>query len=134
MEQTAAERSIEAARAADVRLVRFLWTDNGGITRGKTTHVESLPGRLVDGIGLVLAMQAFTMLDQLATVEGMGPVGEIRLMPDPETFRVLPYAPHAAAMTVDMCQLDGAPWAACPRSFLKRQIAAGAAAGFLVRA
>jgi glutamine synthetase len=132
--ETAAERAIAAARAGDVRLVRFLWTDNGGVTRGKTTHVDALAGRLADGIGLVVAMQAFTMLDQLATVEGMGPVGEIRLMPDPETFTVLPYAPHAAAMTVDMRELDGAPWAACPRSFLKRQIEACAAAGFAIRA
>jgi glutamine synthetase len=116
--ETPAERAIAAARAAQVRLVRFLWTDNGGVTRGKTTHVDGLPGRMVDGIGLVLAMQAFNMLDQLASVEGMGPVGEIRLMPDPATFTVLPYAPRAAAMTVDMCELDGAPWAACPRSFL----------------
>src|SRR5262245_38082679 len=132
--EAAAARAIAAARAAEVRLVRFLWTDNGGVTRGKTAHVDTLPRRLVDGIGLTLAMQAFTMLDQLATVEGMGPVGEIRLMPDPETFTVLPYAPHAAAMTVDMLQLDGAPWAACPRSFLKRQIEACAAAGFAIRA
>jgi glutamine synthetase len=64
----------------------------------------------------------------------MGPVGEIRLVPDPETFTLLPYAPHSAAMTVDMCQLDGSPWAACPRSFLKRQIAACTATGFSVRA
>ena len=70
------------------------------------------------------AMQAMNMLDQLASVEEMGPVGEIRLMPDPDTFRVLPYAPHAAAMTVDMLEQDGTPWAGCPRSFLKRQIAA----------
>jgi glutamine synthetase len=69
-------------------------------------------------------MQAMNMLDQLAPVEGMGPVGEIRLIPDPETFKVLPYAPHSAAMTVDMCYNDGSPWEACPRSFLKRQIAA----------
>jgi glutamine synthetase len=128
------ERVVEAARRAQVRLVRFLWTDNGGVTRGKTTHVDSLPSRLVDGIGLVLAMQAFTMLDQLSPVEGMGPVGEIRLMPDPETFRVLPYAPHSAAMAVDMRQLDGSPWGACPRAFLKRQIDACGAAGFAVRA
>lgn len=39
------------------------------------------------------------MLDQLARVEGLGPVGEIRLVPDPDTFTVLPYAPHAAAAT-----------------------------------
>ena len=122
------------ARRANVRLVRFLYTDNGGITRGKATHIDGLAHRLTDGIGLTVAMQAMNMLDQLQAVEGLGPVGEIRLVPDPQTFTVLPYAPHAAAMTSDMRTIEGAPWEACPRDFLKRQIAACAAAGFTVRA
>src|SRR5919108_4566149 len=130
----AARRVVAEARRAGVRLVRFLYTDNGGITRGKATHLESLAHRLTDGIGLTVAMQAMNMLDQLQSVEGLGPVGEIRLVPDPQTFTVLPYAPHAAAMTSDMCTLQGAPWEACPRAFVKRQIAAVAAAGFSVRA
>jgi glutamine synthetase len=129
-----AARVLAAARAARVRLVRFLYTDNGGITRGKATHVESLARRMADGIGLTVAMQAMNMLDQLQPVEGMGPVGELRLVPDPATFTVLPYAPHSAAMTTDMLALDGTPWGACPRTFLKRQIAACAAEGFAVRA
>jgi glutamine synthetase len=124
----------EQARRAGVRLVRFLYTDNGGVTRGKSTHVQSLGARLTDGIGLTVAMQAMNMLDQLQPVDGLGPVGEIRLIPDPDTFTVLPYAPNAAAMTSDMCTLDGAPWEVCPRAFLKRQIAACAATGFSVRA
>ncbi len=129
-----AQQVTEAARKAGVRLVRFLYTDNGGVTRGKQTHIDGLETRMTDGIGLTVAMQAMNMLDQLAAVEGMGPVGEVRLVPDPDTFTVLPYAPHAAAMTVDMLQLDGTPWAACPRTFLKRQIAACADEGFTVRA
>jgi len=129
-----AERVTEKARKAGVRLVRFLYTDNGGVTRGKLTHIEGLRNRMDDGIGLTVAMQAMNMLDQLAPVEGMGPVGEIRLVPDPETFRLLPYAPHSAAMTVDMLHQDGSPWEACPRSFLKRQIDACAEVGFSVRA
>jgi glutamine synthetase len=50
----------------------------------------------------------------------MGPVGEIRLVPDPETFRVLPYAPRTGAMLVDQVQLDGTPAPVDQRSFLKR--------------
>ncbi len=107
-----------------VRLVRFLYTDNGGVIRGKVSNIKGLRDRINDGIGLTLAMQAMNMLDQLAPVEGMGPVGEIRLTPDPATFRVLPYAEKSAAMTTDMLKLDGTPWEACPRSFLKRQIQA----------
>ena len=63
------------ARRAGVRLVRFLYTDNGGATRGKATHVDGLAHRLTDGIGLTVAMQAMNMLDQLQRVEGLGPVG-----------------------------------------------------------
>jgi glutamine synthetase len=50
----------------------------------------------------------------------MGPVGEIRLVPDPDTFRVLPYAPRNGALLVDLIQLSGEPALQCPRSFLKR--------------
>lgn len=127
-------RVVSISKEAGVRLVRFLYTDNGGVTRGKATNIKYLHNRITDGIGLTVAMQAMNMLDQLAPVEGMGPVGEIRLVPDPGTFVVLPYAPKSAAMTVDMLNLDGTPWEACPRTFLKRQIIACAEQGFTIQA
>ncbi|MCA9904793.1 MAG: glutamine synthetase, partial [Anaerolineae bacterium] len=129
----AAEAVTRQAQEAGVRLIRFLYTDNGGVTRGKVTNVTRLRDRISDGIGLTVAMQAMNMLDQLAAVEGMGPVGEIRITPDPATFRVLPYADKAAAMTVDMLKIDGTPWEACPRSFLKRQIKAAADLGIALQ-
>ena len=129
-----ADQVTQQAEEAGVRLVRFLYTDNGGVTRGKSPPLPFLRQRIDDGIGLTKAMQAMNMLDQLAPVDGMGPVSEIRLVPDPATFRILPYAPHTGAMTVDMLNQDGSPWEACPRSFLKRQIAACADTGFGVQA
>jgi len=100
--------------------VRFLWCGNDGTVRAKASAVDGLEDRLRTGIGLTVAMQAMNGLDQLQPVEGMGPVGEIRLVPDPETFRVLPYAPNLGAMLVDHVQLDGEPAPVCQRSFLKR--------------
>jgi glutamine synthetase len=128
------ERVINAANAADVRLIRFLYCDNGGVIRGKVAHIDSLAQRMKGGIGLTVAMQAMNMLDQLQPVEGMGPVGEVRIVPDPDSFVVLPYAPHSAAMMSDLVQLDGRPWAACPRSFLKRMLARAAEMGFTIQA
>ena len=110
------------AEAAALRLVRFLYCDNDGIIRGKSSGMASLKDRLESGIGLTLAMQAFTMLDHLATVAGMGPVGEIRLVPDPTTFTIAPYAPHTGTVLVDMQTLDGKPYAADGRGFLKRMV------------
>ena len=75
---------------------------------------------MTSGIGLTVGMQAMNALDQLQPVDGMGPVGEIRLVPDPATFRVLPYAPRSGALLVDHVTLEGEPAPQCPRSFLKR--------------
>jgi glutamine synthetase len=128
------EQVVTTANAAGVRLIRFLYCDNGCTIRGKVAHINSLASRLKGGIGLTVAMQAMNMLDQLQPVEGMGPVGEIRLVPDPDSFVILPYAPHSAAMMSDMLMLDGQPWGACPRSFLKRMIAAAAGQGLTIQA
>jgi glutamine synthetase len=117
-----------------VQLVRFLYCDNAGIIRGKASHIDGLESRMHSGIGLTVAMQAMNILDQLQSVEGMGPVGEVRLVPDPDTFVVLPYAPRSGLMLANMQRLDGAPWDACPRSFLKRMIRRATAEGLQVRA
>ena len=111
---------MQQADEAGLRLVRFLWCGNDGTVRAKASSLNGLEGRMESGIGLTVAMQAMNSLDQLQPVEGMGPVGEIRLVPDPETFRVLPYAPHLGAMLVDQRQLDGEPAPVCQRTFLKR--------------
>jgi glutamine synthetase len=111
---------VKRADEADLRLIRFLWCGNDGTVRGKASGRSGLEERIRSGIGLTVAMQAMNGLDQLQPVEGMGPVGEIRLVPDPDTFRVLPHAPRTGAMIVDLLTLSGEPAAQCPRSFLKR--------------
>ena len=128
------ENIVQQAHDAGARLVRFLYCDNGGTIRGKATALSGLGGRLSDGIGLTVAMMAMNSLDQLQPVEGMGPVGEIRLLPDPESFALLPYAPHSAAMSCDMLTGDRTPWGACPRTFLKRMRERAAAQGYTLHA
>jgi glutamine synthetase len=115
--------------AAGVRLVRFLYCDNDGIIRGKASGAAGLAERLETGIGLTVAMQAFSLLDRLAPVEGMGPVGEIRLVPDPETFVLAPYAPHTGVVLVDMLTTDRQPYPADGRHFLRRMIERAASVG-----
>ena len=131
---TTREKVVNAANAGNVRLIRFLYCDNGGTIRGKLAHINSLASRIESGIGLTVAMQAMNMLDQLQPVEGMGPVGEIRLVPDPDSFVILPYAPNSAAMICDMIALNRKPWGACPRSFLKGMISRAAEHGFTIQA
>jgi len=128
------EQVISTINEAGVRLIRFLYCDNGCVIRGKLIPIDSLAKRLDTGIGLTVAMQAMNMLDDLQPVEGMGPVGEIRLVPDPQSLVVLPYAPKSAAMMCDMVALDQQPWSACPRSFLRRMIGRAAEQDMTIQA
>lgn len=122
------------ARAENLRLVRFLYCDNGNIIRGKAAHLSNLADCLDAGIGLTVAMQGFALTEHIAPGSALGAVGEIRLVPDPETFAPLPFAPGQAHMLCDMQTLDGQPWENCPRAFLKRMAARAAEQGITVRA
>lgn len=119
---------------AGLRLIRFLWCGNDGTVRAKASSRHGLERRLESGIGLTVAMQAMNGLDQLQPIEGLGPVGEIRLIPDLTTFRVLPYAPHTGAVVTDHVDLDGEAAAVCQRSFLKRMEGRLAERGLVLRA
>src|SRR5713101_5968734 len=104
----------ERVHAEEISLVWFLYADHGGIIRGKAASMS--------------------MLDHLQPVEGMGPVGEVRIMPDPSTFVPLPYAPGAGVMLADLVQPGGEPWDACARTFLKQAIAELATEGYTASA
>src|SRR5580700_1734073 len=95
----------QRAREENVSLVRFLYADHGGIIRGKAAATARLAERIESGIGHTRAMMAMSMMDELQPVEGMGPVGEVRIKPDPNTFVTLPYAFGAAAMLADQVNL-----------------------------
>jgi glutamine synthetase len=121
------DQIVSAANEQGLQLVRFLYCDNGGVIRGKSTHVGQLARRIESGIGLVKGMQSFTSLDFLAPDATYGPVGEIRLVPDPDTFVALPYAPRSGQMIANMVELDHRPWDLDPRWFLRRMVDAAAA-------
>jgi glutamine synthetase len=83
---------------------------------------------------MTVAMGSFNMLDQLVAEGSFGPAGEVRLVPDPGTFVVLPYAPKSARLICDMLTLDGQPWDICARSFLKRMIERASRMGVVLKA
>ncbi|MBC6469216.1 glutamine synthetase family protein [Actinomadura alba] len=128
------QRVVERATVENAELIRFLYADHDGVIRGKATTLTRLGQRMRSGIGHTVGMMAMSMLDLLQPVEGAGPVGEVRIVPDPSTFTMLPYAPGAAAMCADLVRLDGRPWEACARTFLKDAVAELAADGTALRA
>jgi glutamine synthetase len=125
---------VAAARQQDVRLIRFEYCDASGVARTKAIHVAQLPHKLVEGVSLTRAQMAINVLENLVDIEGMEPVGEIRLVPDPATFTVLPWAAGSASVLCDQVGHDRRNWGACPRSYLKDVIARAASMGVHVQA
>ncbi len=125
---------LAAARQSGVKLIRFEYCDVSGVARAKSVHVAQLAHKLVEGVGLTRAQMSINLLEQLIHIEGMEPVGEVRLVPDPATFTVLPWAPASASVLCDQLDHDRRNWGACTRSYLKDMITRAAATGISVQA
>jgi glutamine synthetase len=125
---------LNECRASGVELVRFIYCDFSGVQRGKITAIDDLANRLSHGINVTKAQLAVTLLDTVVGIEGMEPVGELRLLPDPETFSVLPWLPGHASLCADLVEKNGERYAACPRSWLKDMAARAAERGFRIQA
>lgn len=117
-----------------LKFVRATYCDAAGVIRCKAVDARSFPARLIEGVSLSRAQMALNVLDELVPVEGMEPVGEIRLMPDPASFVVLPWLSGHAGVICDQVSHDDTGWEACPRRFLKDAVAGLEAAGITVRA
>ncbi len=120
--------------ANHIRFVRILWCDNANVIRAKAFHVGFLEEHQHHGISLSIAQQAIpVMYDAVAPESGLGPVGEVWLVPDWSTLNVLPYAPGHARTIGNMMQ-NGEPWLLCPRNFLQRVLADAASEGLQIQA
>jgi glutamine synthetase len=125
----------DTIKANDVELVRFLYcggTDNK--IRGKAVHASRLESHLRAGVAHPWALLCFNMLDLPIAGRSFTSVGEVRMVPDPTTFALVPYLPRTAYLLCDLVTQDRAPWDLCPRSFLRRMVEAAARAGLVVRA
>lgn len=108
-----------------IETVRLCFADMHGILRGKTLLAASLPGALEDGCAitstLLLKDTAHrTVVPVFAAGAGIGNAdlqggGDVVMVPDPATFRMLPWAPGTGWMLCDLYHNDGRPVVASTR-------------------
>ncbi|WP_036484818.1 glutamine synthetase family protein [Myxosarcina sp. GI1] len=117
-----------------VKFVRILWCDNANIIRGKAVHIDMLSHYFEHGVGIAAGQQGVpVMYDAVMPKSGLSPVGEVRLVPDWSSLKLLPYAPGHARVMGDMV-LNGVPWSLCPRNFLRQTLAAAKSQGLEIKA
>ena len=121
---------------AGIKFVRIIWCDNANVIRAKAAHVDYLEDAIDNGIGITMAQMALpVMYDSVVAATGLGPVGEVRLMPDWSTLVFPPYAAgHAQVLSDMVISATGRVWEHCPRGFLKRQIRLLEEAGLKLKA
>ncbi len=124
-----------ARRAKDenLRLIRMAWADTHGHTRAKMVSVPVFLAALTDGY--VINVATFTLdaaggrvFRSFIRGGGMG-LDEMTgspnlvIVPDPDSFRVLPWAPGIGWVLCDEYFTDGRPFHFSARQILKKQIA-----------
>ncbi len=115
---------IKNLKKSGVKFVRVLWCDNANIIRAKSIHINYLTNTLQDGIKIAKAQMAIpVMYDAVVPSTGLSPVGEVTLLPDLNTLKILPFAKGQASMIGDIKTLgELQAWEHCPRAYLKKQI------------
>jgi glutamine synthetase len=107
-------------------LIMFCYSDIAAQVRGKGFPAKDLEARLTKGIGWTptnIAISAFGPIGN----SPFGPFGDLLLMPDPATKVRVEFgdgSPPEHFYLCDVVNTDCTPWDCCPRSFLKRALAA----------
>jgi glutamine synthetase len=117
----------------ELRLVRLAWADPHGCSRAKALSVPAFLGALADGYNINVAtttldgaggrvFQSFTAGGGMGLPEMTGSPN-LTIVPDPATFRTLPWAPGTGWILCDEYFRDGTPFHFSPRHLLRRQLA-----------
>ncbi len=116
----------------DIKLIRVAWADPHGASRAKAVTVPAFIAALKTGYNINVAtttlnsanartFSSFTRGGGMGLDEMTGSPN-LTIVPDPGTFRVLPWAPGVAWVLCDEYFTSGVPFHFSPRQLLRKQI------------
>lgn len=125
----AAAEMIDRVSADGLETVRVLFADMHGVLRGKTVAARALPSIMADGMKvpstLLLKDTSHRTAFPIWTGDEDAPMAgasDILLVPDPATFRRLPWSDHSGWILCDARRQDGGPIPFAPRDLLRAQV------------
>lgn len=130
---------LKEIEAHGLQAVRFSFADQHGVLRGKTLAAAEVKGALERGVTVTSTLllkdtshrtvtAAFTPGGGVGIPEMQG-AADVLMIPDPATFRVLPWAPETGWVLCDLAFQDGRPVPFDTRALLKKALGALSAAG-----
>ena len=136
----AAKKVVKLAAEKNVEIVRLSFADQHGILRGKSIVPDELQSAMGNGVTMVTTLLAkdtahrtvyasFTPGGGFGIPEMSG-AGDFIMVPDPLTFRVLPWAPDTGWMLCDIYFTNGKPVPFSTRQIGRDALAALAERGY----
>jgi glutamine synthetase len=118
--------------ARGLQTVRFSFADQHGVLRGKTLAAAEVAGAFERGVTVTSTLllkdtshrtvfPAFTAGGGIGMPELQG-AADVLMIPDPATFRVLPWAPQTGWVLCDLAFQDRRPLPFCSRTLLKKAL------------
>ena len=99
-----------AERIAKLGVVRFAFSDAHGVVRGKTLIADEAARALRAGVTCTVTMLLKDLSGRTAFPifePGGDGAGDMVMVADPTTFRVLPWAPHSGWILCDLYRTNG---------------------------
>ncbi len=123
-QEAAAQETIERINEIDV--VRFGFADPHGVVRGKTLVAAEAISALRTGVTCTATLVLKDLSGRTAFpifAPGGDGAGDMVMVADPATFRVLPWAPHSGWILCDLYRTDGTPHPFSTRTLMRRMLA-----------
>ncbi|PXY23039.1 glutamine synthetase [Prauserella sp. PE36] len=125
----AAARSRSLVEQHGIEMIRLVWPDQHGLMRGKALTAPAYFGALESGNEITMAPFFFDPANAIVLnpfsadggfeIEGLGGSPNVTMVPDPQTFTILPWAPKTAVVFTDLYLTSGTPFPLAPRTILR---------------
>lgn len=107
---------------SNIDLIRLLFVTQSGAVRAHAINAEKVDTVVENGTPISKLVQSYNAFGRRDKNGRLGAAGEVKLQPDAETMRSLPYADQTGCMLCDIETLAGNPWPIDPRSSLQKFI------------
>jgi glutamine synthetase len=141
--EQAVRHAAQVIDASGLELVRFVWCDLHGVTRGKTLVAAAAARALREGVGMVSTLMLKDTSDRTAfkvfepggtdSLPGFGQANNLMLLGDPASLRLLPWAASTGWVQCQPWFQDGTPVMLDTRRVLQHALARLAQAGYGMR-
>lgn len=129
----AAERVLQHIEQEGIEMIRLSWADQYGMARGKALSAVATRAALRSGAEITMAPFTFDTGGSIVfnafednggfSAPGFSGSPNVVMVPDPRTFRILPWADKTGWMLCDLYMKDGTAFELCPRGVMKRALA-----------